>query len=102
MNSDLILIIIALIGSNGAWAFVMYFINRKGSTHSLVRAVSYHLLSSTVEKYLEQGYATPEARKDLEILYEAYKANGWNGDMKSRMGKVFDLPTKNLKKKDCI
>lgn len=94
MNHDLILIIIALIGSNGIWAVVICMINRKGSTRSLIRAVSYHLLSSTIEKLLDQGYATPESRKDLEILFEAYKANGWNGDMRSRMQMVYELPTK--------
>ena len=94
MNHDLILIIIALIGSNGIWAVVLCMVNRKGSTRSLIRAVSYHLLSSTIEKLLDQDYATPESRKDLEILFEAYKANGWNGDMRSRMQMVYELPTK--------
>lgn len=96
-------IIIALIGSNGIWAVVVCMVNRKGSTRSLIRAVSYHLLSSTIENLLDQDYATPESRKDLEILFEAYKANGWNGDMRSRMQMVYELPTKKIdRKKSCV
>ena len=55
-------------------------------------AVTYSLVSNEIEKLLSKHYATSEERRALEILYDAYKANGWNGDMEARMDKVHSLP----------
>ena len=49
---------------------------------------------------LDAGYATPEQRKEMEILIEAYKRNGWNGDMDARIKRFYELPTKDLNKEN--
>ena len=87
-------IIIAVLGSNGLFTLIQYLINRNSVTHATLEAVSYFMLSDRIEARLDAGYATPEQRKDVEILIEAYKKNGWNGDMNARIKRFYDLPTK--------
>lgn len=87
-------IIIAVLGSNGLFTLIQYIMNRNSVTRSTVEAVSYFMLSDRIEARLDAGYATPEQRKDVEVLIEAYKKNGWNGDMDARIKRFYDLPTK--------
>ena len=61
-----------------------------------LEAVSYTMLSEKLEIRLDAGYATPEQRKEMDILIRAYKKNGWNGDMDARIKRFYDLPTKKL------
>lgn len=95
-------IVVAIFASNGLFGLVTYLISRHFDRQDTIRqtlaAVAYSELSGKIEKRLDEGYASPEQRKELDILYEAYKANGWNGDMETRMAKVYALPTKKLKK----
>lgn len=95
-------IIVAIFASNGLFGLVTYLISRhfdrKDTIRQTLAAVAYSELSGKIEKRLDEDYASPEQRKELEILYEAYKANGWNGDMDERIKKVYALPTKKLKK----
>ena len=56
------------------------------------------MLSDRLEMRLDAGYATPEQRKEMEILINAYKRNGWNGDMDARIQRFYNLPTKKLNK----
>lgn len=95
-------IICAIFGSNALFGLIQYFISRyfdkKDVIQQTLAAVAYSELSGKIEERLDEDYASPEQRKELDILYEAYKANGWNGDMETRMAKVYALPTKKLKK----
>ena len=91
-------IIIAALGSNGLFTLVTWIINRDSATRQTLEAVSYSMLSDRLEMRLDSGYATPEQRKEMEILIEAYKKNGWNGDMDARIQRFYDLPTKKLDK----
>lgn len=102
-------IIGAIFGSNALFGLITFLISRHDRQRDdkeerddkilkTLAAVSYTALSDNIEKRLDDGYATPEQRKELDILYEAYKANGWNGDMETRMAKVYALPTKKLNK----
>lgn len=90
-------IIIAVLGSNGLFTLIQYLLNRNSVTRSTVEAVSYFMLSDRIEVRLDAGYATPEQRKDVEVLIEAYKKNGWNGDMDARIQQFYNLPTKKSK-----
>ena len=95
-------IVASIFGSNALFGLITYLISRyfdkKDKIQQTLAAVAYSELSSKIEIRLDSGYASPEQRKELDILYEAYKANGWNGDMNERMNKVYALPTKKLKK----
>ena len=91
----------AIFGSNALFGLITYLITRYFDSKDVIRqtlsAVAYSELSTKIEERLDADFATPEQRRELDILYEAYKANGWNGDMEERMKKVYALPTKNLR-----
>lgn len=89
-------IVIAVLGSNGLFTLIQFLINRNSTVKMTMQAVSYYMLSDKIEMRLDAGYATPEQRKDLEVLIEAYKKNGWNGDMDARIKRFYELPTKDL------
>lgn len=89
-------IVISVLGSNGLFTFIQYLINRNSTAKMTLEAVSYTMLSEKLEIRLDAGYATPEQRKEMEILIRAYKKNGWNGDMDARIKRFYDLPTKKL------
>lgn len=91
-------IIISVLGSNGLFTLIQFLINRNSTANMTLEAVSYSMLSDRLEARLDAGYATPEQRKEMEILIEAYKKNGWNGDMDARIQRFYNLPTKKLDK----
>lgn len=91
-------IIIAVLGSNGLFTLIQYLLNRNSIVKKTMEAVSYCMLSDKLEIRLDAGFATPEQRKEMEILIEAYKKNGWNGDMDARIQRFYNLPTKKLDK----
>ena len=55
-------------------------------------AETYNSVSNEIDRFIAKGYATSSERRALEILYDAYHANGWNGDMEARMEIVHNLP----------
>lgn len=96
-------LIIAILGTSSVTWLVQFFVTRHFSKkdkdeegqkilRKTLGAVTYALVSNEIEKLIAQGYATSDERRALEILYDAYKANGWNGDMDARMEKVHSLP----------
>ena len=91
-------IVIAALGSNGLFTFLQWLLQRNSATKQTLEAVSYSMLSDRLEARLDSGYATPEQRKEMEILIKAYKKNGWNGDMDARIKRFYNLPTKKIDK----
>lgn len=89
-------IVIAAFGSSGLFGFIQFLINRNSAVKKTLEAVSYTMLSDRLELRLDSGYATPEQRKEMEILIEAYKKNGWNGDMDERIRRFYNLPMKKI------
>ena len=61
-----------------------------------IRLLAYHRMSEEIERLLTKGFATPAERKILDDMHTNYKEHGWNGDMDSRLAKVYKLPTKQL------
>lgn len=106
----------AILGSNGLFAVVQTLINRHDRKKSSIEEdieevkntikqmkatdaiVMYSVFSDKIERVLDKGYADPDDRRDIENMYERYKANGWNGDMEARVQKVYALPTKRIEK----
>lgn len=98
-----------IFGTSGLWTLAQTLLIRhlnrkerlKGNDAIIKKTLesnAYYNLSEFVEKLLDKDFATPEERRLLEVLYGAYKANGWNGDMDSRIEKVHRLATKDLNK----
>ncbi len=82
--------------TSGAVAITMKLIDRNSITKRTLAVLSYGALSDKIEKLLDQDFALPEQRKEVEEFWKVYKAHGWNGDMDARMEKVRALPTKDL------
>ena len=106
MDADLIT---AILGTSGVTWLVQFFVTRhfakkdkdeegRNLIKKTLAAVTYSLVSNEIEKLLSKGYATSEERRALEILYDAYKANGWNGDMVARMNRIHSLPFREEEK----
>lgn len=93
-------IVCAILGSNALFGLIQFAITRYFDKRDVIQqtlaAVAYSELSDKIEQRLDDDFATPAQRKEIDILYEAYKANGWNGDMDARMEKVYSLPTKKI------
>ena len=96
-------LILTILGTSSVTWFVQFFVTRHFSKkdkdeegNKLIKktlaAVTYSLVSNEIDKLISKGWATSEERRALEILYDAYKANGWNGDMIARMEIVHTLP----------
>lgn len=96
-------LIAAILGTSSVTWLVQFFVTRHFSKKDkdkeaiklikqTLAAVSYLEVSNEIAKLISKGWATSEERRALEILYDAYKANGWNGDMEARMDKVHSLP----------
>lgn len=94
-------LVTAVLTSNAVVGLVQFLITRhftkKDMTRKTLAAVTYSTLADKLERTLDRGYATPEQRRDIKVLYDCYKEHGWNGDMDARMNKVHGLPTKELK-----
>lgn len=109
---DIAAIVVSILGSNGILLFLVkwYFTQRdqaqaqkeKANQELLkkvndgletLRLLSYARMSEETERLLSQGYATPAERRTLDAMYQNYKSWGWNGDMDSRMEKVYHLRT---------
>ena len=58
-----------------------------------IRLLSYYRLSEEIERLLTKGYATPSDRRVLKEMYSNYKTHGWNGDMDSRLERVYNMRT---------
>ena len=58
-----------------------------------IRLLAYSRMAEEIERLLTQGYATPAERRVLDEMFKNYKSHGWNGDMDSRLEKVYSLRT---------
>lgn len=63
------------------------------SIGNTTKVMLYDRLAQKIEYILTKDYATPEERHELQMLFEEYKAKGFNGDMDARMDKVYQLRT---------
>lgn len=99
-------IIIAVLGSNALFTFITFLISRNDgkdaklqkiadqvqTNRETLSAFSYTLLADKLEHRIEKGYATKAHRREVKILFDSYRANGWNGDLEDLMEKFYDLP----------
>ena len=104
-----------LAGNSGIFALIQFLITRHDKKNDAMdevieeiktdikqmkstdSVVMYYVFSDKIEKILDKGFADPDDRRDVENMFERYKANGWNGDMDARVAKVYALPTKRIK-----
>ena len=97
-------IVIAVLGSQLIMWPLQFFITRHYSRKDLIvetlSVLTYERLADKIEYLLNKGFATPDERRELELLHEIYKKHGWNGDMEERMKKVYRLRTDRPERKE--
>lgn len=97
-------IMIAILGSQLVLWPLQFFLTRRCARRDreenkneliieTLSVLTYNTLAVKLEYLLSKGYATPEERREVEKLYDIYNKYGWNGDMDSRMKKVYGLRT---------
>ena len=101
--ADVIAVLGVLLGSNVIVTIINIRAKRKDScvennkrTTMALKMTIYIVMSMKIEMLLNQGYATPEQRNEMNELHKLYKLWGWNGDMDSRIAKIYQLPTKPI------
>ena len=57
-----------------------------------VKFLSYCRMRDELDRVIDKGYATPAERHFLEDMHKNYSDHKWNGDMDSRMSKMYRLP----------
>ena len=57
-----------------------------------VKFLSYCRMRDELDRVIDKGYATPAERHFLEDMHKNYSDHKWNGDMDSRMTKMYALP----------
>ena len=93
-------IVIAIIGSQGLWAILLFLLNRyfakedkkqdKNSAMSKgVLALLHNKLYDLADTIIEQGYITPEQVENLQYFKEPYFALGGDGTLE-QMLKIID------------
>ena len=63
-----------VVTSNAVVGLVQYLLtrhfNKKDMTQKTLAAVTYSTLADKLERALDRGYATPEQRRDIKVLYD--------------------------------
>ena len=76
-------LVLAVIGSSGLWAFVQRVYERKhertSTDHELLIALAHDRLYTLCTLYIQQGWIDADGLKNLTDLYDAYHDAGGNG-----------------------
>ena len=90
---ELIMVVVsAVLASNGFWAIFGKRINKNDATSKLVLGIAHDRLDTLCRQYLAKGEISNEELKNLiKYLYEPYHESGGNGYITEMVEKVKDL-----------
>ena len=96
MNVDpivqqLMLILTALVASQGFWTFFGSKITKAGKIERAVKGLLHDRLSYLVQKHIAANHITPEDYRVINELFEAYTGVGGNGNIARMMEAIRDL-----------
>ena len=105
MNSLTIQIIIALLGSQGFFTMVIWFLNKREQTKretldpyelkcaiECIRAMAQDRIVYLSSLYIKKGMITIQDKNDLREIYEPYRKGGGNHHAESHWNEVCKLP----------
>lgn len=91
-------IMIAIIGSQGFWAFVLYKVQKHDRKKDITTRTDLAILHDLVYKYtrkaIERGYTTFYEFENTATLYDLYKEYGGNGTGAELYAEFCKLPKK--------
>lgn len=98
MQTTIIAIVIAILGSNALWEFVKWAIDRRDSKKQsperlMLKALGEEKLGKLLRKWLHSDVRTADDWRIIEALYEGYKALGGNGEIKKLYEEAKQIPT---------
>lgn len=89
----LITVMIAVLGSNGLWAYIQSVSKTKTAKDRMLLGLGHAEIFRTAEKYIERDGITTDELEDLEkYLYKPYKEMGGNGTAETIAHKCHSLP----------
>ena len=93
LQTALVAIVCALLGSAGFWKFVIKKTDRNDAKTELLIGLAHDRIMYLGCCYIERGYITQEEYENLhEYLYVPYEKAGGNGSAKRVMSEVDKLP----------
>lgn len=98
METTIIAIVIAILGSNALWEFVRWLIDRRDSKKQsperlMLKALGEEKLGKKLRNWLHSDVRTADDWRIIEALYEGYKALGGNGEIKKLYEEAKQIPT---------
>lgn len=101
-STTLAVIVTAIFGCTGFWAFIQYLVQRKSEKDSkqgkMLKGLGHDRICYLAERYIHDGYITTEDYENLhDFLYLPYKELGGNGTAEKLMNEVEKLPIKDGK-----
>ena len=88
----LITVMLAVLGSNGLWAYIQSRNTQKTAKDRMILGLGHAEIFRTAEKYIERDGITTDELEDLEkYLYKPYKEMGGNGTAETIMHKCHSL-----------
>lgn len=98
MQTTVIAIIVAILGSNALWEFIKWAVERKDSKKEsperiMLRALGEEKLGKLLRKWLHADVRLADDWRIIENLYSGYKALGGNGEIKKLYEEAKQIPT---------
>lgn len=98
MQTTIIAIVIAILGSNALWEFIRWIVERRDNKQEsperkMLRALGEEKLGKLLRKWLHSDDRLADDWRIIEALYDGYKALGGNGEIKKLYEEAKQVPT---------
>ena len=93
LTQTVVAVILAVLGSNGLWAFLQSRSTAKSARDRMILGLGHAEIFRSAEKYIRRKGITMEELEDLEkYLYKPYKELGGNGTAETLVEQCKQLP----------
>lgn len=93
----LVAVTVAVIGSNGLWAFLQTKNDKKDAKTKMILGLGHDRIIDLCMHYIERGWVSNDEYEDLnKYLYTPYIDMGGNGTAKKLMAEVQKLPVHHI------
>lgn len=98
MQTTVVAIVIAILGSNALWEFIKWVFERSDKKKQsperlMLKALGEEKLGKKLRNWLHSDVRTADDWRIIEALYEGYKALGGNGEIKKLYEEAKQIPT---------
>ena len=98
MQTTIIAIVVAILGSNALWEFIKWVVERadkkkESPERIMLRALGEEKLGETLRRWLHSDERLADDWRIIENLYQGYRALGGNGEIKKLYEEAKEIPT---------